>query len=155
MAGVTYRAATLDDLAALAGLRYEMQIEEAHDAARMTRAAYVAAYGATMREEFARGRALAWLAEADGQAVAAVTLLWWVVPPSVEYPVRRRGQVSNVYTRPAYRRRGISRHLMELLLAAARELGVQRLVLWASAMGQPLYTGLGFAPSRALEIDLE
>lgn len=155
MPSVTYRAATLDDLAALAGLRYEMQIEEKHDPALMTRAAYVAAYEAEMREEFARGRALAWLAEADGQAVASVTLLWWVVPPSVEWPVRRRGQVSNVFTRPAYRRWGISRHLMGLLLAAARERGLQRLVLWSSEAGQPLYEGLGFGESRALEIEFE
>ena len=126
-----------------------------HDAALMTRAAYVATYMAEMRVEFAQGRALAWLAEADGQAVAGVTLLIWTVPPSVEWPVRRRGQVSNVFTRPEYRRRGISRRLMERLLAAARERGIQRLVLWASPEGQPLYAGLGFAPSRALEMNLD
>lgn len=155
MGDVTYRAAKLDDLETLAGLRYDMQLDMAHDISLMAHDAYVATYVSEMRDEFMRGRALAWLAEAGGQAVAAVTLLWWVVPPSVEWPVRRRGQVSNVYTRPAYRRRGISRHLMELLLATARERGIQRLVLWASAMGQPLYEGLGFGPSRAMEIDFE
>jgi GNAT superfamily N-acetyltransferase len=155
MGEITYRVATLGDLETLAGLRYDMQLDMADDPSPMARDVYIATYTIQMREEFIRGRALAWLAEDGGQAVAAVTLLWWVVPPSVEWPVRRRGQVSNVYTRPAYRRRGISRRLMELLLAAVRERGIQRLVLWASPMGEPLYKGLGFGPSRAMEMDFE
>lgn len=155
MSDVTFRMATLDDVEKLAGLRYNMQLDMGHDPALMPRDTYMAAYAAQMRDEFARGRALAWLAEDAGQVVAAVTLLCWVVPPSVEWPVRKRGQVSNVYTCPAYRRQGISRRLMELLLAAAREKGIQRLVLWASPMGHPLYAGLGFGASRAMELDFE
>lgn len=155
MSEVSYRAATLDDVKTLATMRYAMQLDMAHDPTHMAREDYIGTYAAEMREEFARGRALAWLAEANGEAVAAVTLLVWVVPPSVEWPARRRGQVSNVFTLPAYRRQGISHRLMEMLLGAARERGIQRLVLWSSPMAVPLYEGLGFAPSRALEIEFE
>jgi hypothetical protein len=42
---------------------------------------------------------------------------------------------------------------MEQLVARAREMGVQRLILWASDMGRPLYLDLGFAPSPALELN--
>jgi GNAT superfamily N-acetyltransferase len=157
MAEVICRAATPDDLETLGRLRWEMQLDEMHgapgDAARDP-APYVATYRAELGPEFARGRARAWLAEVDGEAAAAVTLLWWVVPPSVDLPRRRRGQISNVYTRPAHRRRGLSRRLLTLLIAEARALGVQRLVLWPSEMGEPLYAGLGFAPSRGMELNL-
>jgi GNAT superfamily N-acetyltransferase len=107
-----------------------------------------------MATEIERGRIHGWIAEHDGQPVAAVTLIWWVVPPSLDHPRRRRGQVSNVFTRPDYRRRGISRELMQRLIAHARELGIHRLVLWASEMGEPMYRGLGFEQSHGMEMSL-
>ena len=67
--------------------------------------------------------------------------------------VRRRGMVSSVYTLPEYRRRGISRNLMLLLIARAKDLQIYRLVLWASEMGRPLYEGLDFEQSSAMELD--
>jgi GNAT superfamily N-acetyltransferase len=154
MATITFRAAALDDLETLAALRWEMQLEGHPGAAPpMTRETYIGMYCAEMREEMERGRLCGWVAEADGEPVAAVSLIRWVVPPTVDYPRRRRGQVSNVYTRPAFRRQGISRQLMQMLIEHARTQGIQRLVLWPSAMGEPLYDGLGFSSGRAMELN--
>ncbi|HEV7128939.1 MAG TPA: GNAT family N-acetyltransferase [Ktedonobacterales bacterium] len=154
MSEITYRTAARDDVATLAALRWAMQVEHGHASADGGEAAYIATYVAEMRGEFERGRALAWIAEAGGQAVASVTLIWWVVPPAVGHPVRRRGQVSNVFTRTAYRRQGLARHLMRLLLDHARAEHIQRVVLWSSEMGEPLYRGLGFMPGRGMQIDM-
>jgi GNAT superfamily N-acetyltransferase len=153
---ITYRAATLDDLPTLALLRWEMQVDWREDADTFvaTREPYIATYCAAMGAELRAGRMHAWLAEHEGAPVAAVTLLTWVVPPTLEHPRRARGQVSNVYTRPAYRRQGISRALMGLLLDHGREHGIHRMVLWSSAMGRPLYASLGFSESEALEFRL-
>jgi hypothetical protein len=41
---------------------------------------------------------------------------------------------------------------MEQLIERAQEMGIDRLVLWASDMGRPLYVDLGFEPSRSLEL---
>ncbi len=92
-------------------------------------------------------------AEDGGQAVSGVVLLWWRTPPVFDQLVRRRGMVSSVYTLPEYRRKGISRKLMLMLIAHAKELQIRRLVLWASEMGRPLYEGLGFEPSHGMELD--
>ena len=63
--------------------------------------------------------------------------------------------MSSVYTAPEYRRLGIARRLMTMLLDAARELGVHRLLLNSSDMGRPLYESLGFVtPTREMEINL-
>lgn len=148
--GITYRAATADDCEALACLRWEMEAER-HPDQVLPRAEYVAAYVAQTRDEIVRGNYRAWLAEADGEPISSALMIWWVMPPTAEQMQRRRGFVTSVYTRPAYRRRGIARRLMETLLEAARAEGVQRLILWASDMGRPLYEDLGFAPSRGLE----
>lgn len=154
MSDITYRMASVADVETLADLRWQMQAEyhpEAH--APGARAGYAAMYRSEMLPEMERGRLCAWIAEDDGQPVAAVTLLWWVVPPSLDQPHRRRGQVSNVFTQPDYRRRGISRVLMQRLIAHARELGIHRIVLWSSEMAEPLYDGLGFERSHAMELE--
>jgi GNAT superfamily N-acetyltransferase len=153
---ITYRAATDDDLPTLALLRFNMQVDwcEHPEEFEPAREPYIANYCDEMRKELLQGRLHAWLAEDDGVPVAAVSLITWIVPPNLSQPHRVRGQVSNVYTCPAYRRQGISRALMGLLMEWARTHDVYRLILWASEMGQPLYTSLGFNASDGMEISL-
>lgn len=155
MPTITYRAATPDDAAVLAMLRWHNQAERHPELQpRETLDEYTAAYIQQVRGELARGVHRAWLAEADGEAVASVALVWWVMPPNPDEHQRRRGFVTSVYTRPAYRRQGVARQLMTMLIEHARAEGLQRLILWSSEMGRPLYEDLGFASSRGLEIDL-
>ena len=156
MGELTYRAATADDAETIARLRWEMETERhTADERLVSEAAFVSQASAILYAELARGGYRAWLAEADGQVVACVVLMCWLVMPSVERLNRSRGMVSSVYTKPRYRRQGIARRLMETLLADARQRQMQRLVLWASEMGRPLYEDLGFAPSRGYEYEVE
>ena len=155
MPTITYHAATAEDAEALALLRYAMELERhPEEASRANWPAYREAHIEATRAQMAAGLFAGWLAEAEDVPVACVVLLWWPMSPNLREPRRRRGLVTNVYTAPAYRKQGIARRLMETLVAHAREQGVSRLILWASDMGRPLYTDLGFAPSRGLEINL-
>lgn len=155
MPTITYRAATPDDVAALAVLRWENQAERhPEQQPRDTLDEYTVAYIEQIRDELARGVHRAWLAEADGEAVACVALVWWVMAPNPDEHQRKRGFVTSVYTRPAYRRQGVARQLMTMLIDHARAEGVQRLILWSSDMGRPLYEDLGFTPSTGFEINL-
>ena len=149
---VTFRMATVDDVTTLARLRWEMEAERRDTSLDLD--SYIAAYDAAIGADLERGSLRAWLAEADGEAVACVVLVWWTVPPHFEQLNRRRAWVSSVYCRPTYRRRGITRQLMEQLVEYARANNVQRLILWSSEMGRPLYESLGFTPSPALELTL-
>jgi ribosomal protein S18 acetylase RimI-like enzyme len=151
MPQITYRAATLDDLAALAALRWDMEAELRGDLG--SRDAYVAAYTAARRADMERGACLAWIAEWDHRPIACVQLVWWAAPHA-QLLHRKRGYVTGVYTAPAYRRQGVARQLLELLIAHAREHGIQRLMLYPSEMGAPLYESLGFGPSRGMELNL-
>jgi GNAT superfamily N-acetyltransferase len=149
---ITYRLATTDDVDALAQKRWQMETER-HPDIQADYAAYLAAARQDIRPEIERGAHIAFLAEAEGEVVACAILIWWTMLPSLTEAHRKRAYVSSVYCDPAWRRRGIARHLMEQLLAQAQEMGVQRLILWASDMGRPLYLDLGFEPSRALELN--
>jgi GNAT superfamily N-acetyltransferase len=154
MSDITYRMATPADIETLADLRWQMQAEWQPEEANApgAREGYIATYRAEMLPELEAGRLRAWLAEDADRPIAAVTLIIWLVPPSLDQPHRERAQVSNVFTQPEYRRRGISRELMLRLIANARELGIQRIILWASEMGEPLYLGLGFEQSHGMEL---
>jgi len=149
---ITYRLATTDDVDTLAQKRWQMETER-HPDIQTDYAAYLAAARQDIRPEIERGAHIAFLAEAEGEVVACAILIWWTMLPSLTELHRKRAYVSSVYCDPAWRRRGIARHLMEQLLAHAREMGVQRLILWASEMGRPLYLDQGFEPSRALELN--
>jgi GNAT superfamily N-acetyltransferase len=151
---IAFRMATVNDVEALADLRWQMSTE--YQAGSVSRENYVAAYREAIRNELAEGRHVAWLAEADGRAVACTMLIWWPMAPNLEELHRRRGYVSSVYTNPEYRRLGLARTLMEMLIAHARDLHIGKLLLSASSMGRPLYISMGFAVNdRALELALK
>jgi GNAT superfamily N-acetyltransferase len=151
---VTYRIATVDDVDALAGLRWDMDVER-HPGIQCDRKTYFAAVRAAIAPEIARGAHIPFIAELGGETVACATLIWWTMTPVPRELHRARGYVSGVYTKPVFRRRGIARQLMENLMARAREMGMTRLILNASEMGRSLYLDLGFAPSpyEALQWD--
>jgi GNAT superfamily N-acetyltransferase len=152
-ADVRCRQATVADVEALAELRWQMSIE--YQKGDVSREQYIATYCETVRDPLAQGTYLAWLAEADGAPVACAVLIWWPMPPNIEELHRRRGYVSSVFTHPEYRRLGLARTLMEMLLASARDLGISKVLLNSSTMGRPLYLSMGFVMNdRALELEL-
>ena len=152
---ITYRIASVADVDALANLRWRMETER-HPEHPQTEAGYTAYLEAARRAisaEIERGAHIALLAEANGEPVACAILIWWTMLPTLTELSRKKGYVSSVYTDPAWRSRGIGRRLMEQVIGQAQEMGVQRLILWASEMGRPLYLDQGFTPSRALELN--
>jgi GNAT superfamily N-acetyltransferase len=62
----------------------------------------------------------------------------------------RQAIVVNVYTEPEFRRRGLARALMQAVLAWARSVKLESLVLHAAPDGEPLYRALGFVPTNEM-----
>ncbi len=56
----------------------------------------------------------------------------------------RTGSVLNVYTRPQFRRRGVARDLMKLLISESRSNNLDFVELKATDSGYDLYKSLGF-----------
>lgn len=85
-----------------------------------------------------------WLAWAQDAAVGCASLAWF---PRLPYPGHAAGleaYLLNVYVQPAWRRQGIAGQLVDTALAAARERGVAKVWLHASAAGRTLYLARGF-----------
>ena len=67
-------------------------------------------------------------------------------PPTYENPTGKHGYITNMYTRPSWRKRGIARMLVDKLVATAKDAGCAQLFLNASPMGRSLYVRYGFEP---------
>jgi GNAT superfamily N-acetyltransferase len=140
------RRATPDDIEALMSLR--IQLLEADDPG------FDQALRTWLHSNLADGSFLAWIAEDDGIVVAASGLTVLDRPPYSGNATGLDGYVTNMYTLPAYRRRGLARQLLEVLIAHARQVGVKRLFLEASREGQPLYEEFGFRLTRGMALTL-
>lgn len=88
----------------------------------------------------------AFVAEEEGRWVSAALLTVAEKPANLAFPRGRVGTLMNVYTLPAYRRRGLAAQLVGMALEKGRALGLDQVELMATDMGRPLYARLGFAP---------
>ncbi len=103
-----------------------------------------------------RGEWRHWLAVAPDGATAAGGGIWvmdWA--PSPVNLAQKMGNILNVYTEPAHRRRGLARLVMRSILAWCAGNGVRHTLLHASDEGRPLYEQLGFAPSNEMRLTLD
>lgn len=92
----------------------------------------------------------------EGQTIAACAfLLVSVKPMSPAFPNGRTGSVLNVYTRPAFRRRGYAKRIMETLLCDAEKMDLSLIELKATEAGYPLYKCVGFRDEEEKYLPME
>ena len=137
-----YRAATVNDLDALLQLRLAMF--EAMGKAGPVLDAAIEPMRAYFAEHLPKGSFRAWIADVDGTAVASIGLVIHHSPPSPYNPVGKRAYLMNLVTLPPYRRQGIARNLMKLVLDVVQREGITQVSLHASPQGRALYEELGF-----------
>jgi GNAT superfamily N-acetyltransferase len=108
-----------------------------------------------LRRKMDAGEYLTWFAVAPDGAIAAGAGLWlmdW--PPHMVQGRPLRGNILNVYTEQAYRRRGLARRLMEVTLEWCRTNRIPIVILHASDEGRPLYESLGFKATNEMRMEL-
>ena len=103
-------------------------------------------YQVWVQAKLATGEYLGWLAEDGPDDIVAGVGLWlreW--PPILNNDTGRQGYLENVFTLPGYRRRGIARQLMNVLLAWVRaSQAVYEIQLHPTHRARSLYSSLGF-----------
>ena len=152
-----YRLATENDLTELAAMRWDF-ITENHPQVPpgVSPETFRAAFTDFLREGLASGRWTAWVAEEDGQILSHMYIQRVRKMPHPGRWLREFGYVSNVYTRPAYRNRGIGAALMKCVQQWGREQKLESLLLRPSRRSVPFYRRAGFhPPSESLEFIFE
>ena len=96
------------------------------------------------------------IAEENGKLLSTAAIVYYDLPPSFTNKIGVRGYVTNVYTAPEHRRKGLSKMLLEKILEDAKSRGIKKIWLGASKLGRPLYEKLGFIQQESyMELTLE
>jgi len=150
-----YRLAGEADLPTLAQMRWDFRSEfKPPDA--MSEVEFLPGCLDFLRQSLASGMWAFWIAEDEGQIIAHAFLQ--IVPkmPDLYHFERGFGYVTNVYTRPEYRNKGVGAQLMEHLQAWALERSLEFLILWPSKRAVPFYIRAGYHPAeRVMERRLQ
>ena len=101
------------------------------------------------RAALADGSHAAWLVFDGDTWIGAGGVSFYRIMPTYHNHSGRRAYLMNIYTHPDYRRRGIARHLVDLLVGEARQRGITAISLEATDMGRPLYEAYGFVQMPA------
>jgi GNAT superfamily N-acetyltransferase len=144
MEGAHVRRATAADIRALAQLRREFTFEDPHVGA-VARDDFDEEFATLLADGIESGRWVVWVAEADGEIVshAFVGVVEKIPRPIVGF--HAIGCLTNVYTRPRFRSRGIGGRVLGAVTEWAREAEIELLVVWPSEESVAFYERHGFA----------
>ncbi len=99
------------------------------------------------RDYFLRGDHLSVLAFDGNEVIGCASMSFIWIMPTFDHPTGKRAHLMNVYTRSEYRRQGIARKMVGLLIKEARSRGVTEISLDSTRSGRPLYQSMGFTDS--------
>ncbi len=110
------------------------------------------------REYFREGDQTTVLALEEGCIAGCATMCYIDMMPTFSHPSGRRAHLMNVYTHPDFRRQGVGRTMVSMLIDESRDRGITEISLDATEAGRPLYRALGFRNSNecmVLELNQE
>jgi GNAT superfamily N-acetyltransferase len=152
--GYSIREATVADADTIVRHRREMFFDMGHrDMAVLDEMAR--SFRPWILEKLAVQEYRGWLAIAEDGSVAAGAGVWlmnW--PPGLNTSEPWRGNILNVYTEHAHRRRGLARNLVIAARDYCGTQGIHIVILHASDEGRPLYEALGFQPTNEMRVFL-
>jgi len=99
------------------------------------------------RDYFLHGDHITVLAKDGDEIIGCASMSFIRIMPTFDHPTGKRAHLMNVYTRNEYRRRGIARKMVELLIEESRKAGATEISLDATESGRPLYESMGFVDS--------
>lgn len=139
-----YKKATLEDIDVLTETRIEV-LRAANRLAPDTDMSEVKAQSYRYYQKaLCDGTHTAYLIFDKDRFVGAGGVSFFQVMPTYHNPSGNKAYIMNMYTDPAYRRRGIAYQTLDLLVKDAKGKGITAISLEATDMGRPLYEKYGF-----------
>lgn len=80
----------------------------------------------------------------DEEVIATGAIIYYPFPPSYINQSGERAYVTNIYTHPNFRGRGLAQQIISLLIKDAEARNIKKIFLAASPLGKPVYKKLGF-----------
>jgi len=102
------------------------------------------------------GSLVEWLLEENGKVIATAAILFIEFPPTYTNQSGVKGYITNMYTNPVYRGKGIASIMLGKLTDEARKRCVKHIWLHASNLGKPVYERFGFTEAdKYMELKLD
>lgn len=140
-----YRTADESDVVTLAEMRWEFQIEDNETLFPIvSKAEFVEVCSDFLRQGLIQKNWVYWIAELEGEIVSHIFVQRVRGVPRPFWLNNAYGYVSNVYTKPAYRRQGIGSQLMQHVLNWARHQEIDVLIVSISEDSVNFYERAGF-----------
>lgn len=139
-----YRRGTLEEIDILTKTRIEVlraanQLSDDIDMSEVERESYNYYQKALCDDSH-----IAYLVFDGNRVVGAGGVSFFQVMPTYHNPSGNKAYIMNLYTNPAYRRRGIATKILDMLVNDSKEKGITAISLEATVMGRPLYEKYGF-----------
>ena len=135
-----FRKADMKDIDHLSQIRKKQLIDEGQDPDIDIDEKLKSFFERQMKEE----KMVEWVAIEDEKIVGTAAIMFLDFPPSFSNQIGIRGYITNMYTDPSYRRKGIALTLLNQLIEEAKQRNITHIFLSASEYGKPVYEKCGF-----------
>ena len=117
--------------------------------------AYDKSFIENCRKNFIEGNQTDILCFENNVPIACATLCYISIMPTFSHPTGKRAHLMNVYVKKEFRKMGIAKKMLGLLIEEAKSFGVTEISLDATEAGKPLYESMGFTNnSSAMTLNL-
>lgn len=139
-----YRLARIEDLSRLAELRWQSRTDEDGELPRHSRHEFAVACERFLHDGLSSGTRAYWLAVEDDKIISHVCVQQIFMIPRPCKVDDRWGYITNAYTLPQSRGKGIGEALMKRVIAWAQAEDLELLIVWPSDRAESFYHRLGF-----------
>ncbi len=141
---MTYHKATIDDISTLVENRVlfglELSGEQKEETIRLVKN-HMAVY---FLKAITENTCISFIAKCDALVAGIGSMHIREMPGHFKNPTGRWGYIMNMYTIPVFRRKGICKNILELLLNEGEKLGITAFELHATKEGEFVYSQNGF-----------
>ena len=144
------------DAQELAQMRWDFQLEKPGEKSQIEHDEFIKLCTHFLQESLESELWNCWIAK-DGDVIVAHLFLHRIsIVPKPQFPNEKYfGYVTNAYTKPDYRNRGIGGQLLEQLITQARKERLDTLIVWPSEKGVNFYKRAGFSKdNEVLELKI-
>lgn len=145
---IQYRKATIEDVSLLAKIRVNFLNEVNHHTAKDDNEDLLINNKMYFENAFKDKSFVAWIAFDNNEIAATSGLTLYLLPPNRSAPDGKVAYISNMYTLPNFRGKGIASHLFSLIMNEAKSLGYKKVLLNATDLGRPIYEKYGFIDAK-------
>jgi len=138
------RLATLDDVPKLIELRKKQLHDEELSSNTLDISTELTSYFSTSisNESF-----IAWVMVENDEIIATSGVCFYTLPPTFSNPSGKVAYITNMYTKPVFRNRGIASELLQEVINEAKNNDCKVIRLHASEYGKSIYLKAGFTES--------